>query len=183
MLSENRLRKLAETRHYTQIVDEVLSNGRPITLAFRLRLSDPETLRPAALALALRRLTEISFAVTDTTRYLAEQLLSCCRPSGSFGSIAATALALRALFNVRSQCGLGDLRAEIDAAIGPALDRISQWQDESGMIGDSIDSAICRWQLSDCEPFRSAIRWHDFVLAVEEMPVSRETAALLESAA
>lgn len=183
MLSEHRLRKLAITSHHAQMIDEVLSNGRPITLAIRIRIGDPETVRPAALALALRRMTEISFAVTNTTRYLTRQLLSCCQPSGSFGSIAATAIAIRAFFNLRSQCGLGTLKSEIDAAIGPALDRISQWQDESGMIGDPIDSSICRWQLSHCEPFRSAIRWHDFVLAVEEMPVSRETAALLESAA
>ncbi len=183
MLSENRIQKMAQLGHFHQLIEDVIANGRPISLAVRLKLGDPDAQVVTGLGLAIQRLTEITFAVNETTQWILQKLLARQNNDGSFGSIAATAIALRALFAVRKQCGSTNLRPELDAAIGPALNRLLNWQDEQGTIGDSLDSSICRWQLSDCIPFRKSIRWHDFVNAVDELQVTPATAALRELAA
>lgn len=183
MLSENRIRKLARLGHFNQLIEDIVANGRPASLAVRLRLGDPNGRAGTGLGLAIQRLTEITFAVTDTTKWAVHHLVQLQERDGSFGSIAATAVALRALFAARKQCGSAALQADIDAAIGPALDRLMHWQDTGGTIGDLIDSSICHWQLSDCAPFREAIHWHDFVSALDGLPMSPATAALCELAA
>jgi len=184
MLSEFRIRRLVSSGHFSQLIDELAHNGRPLGLPVRIRLGDPAIVRPAALGLAIRRMTEITFAVVPTTRQLVEKLLGEQDPqTGGFGSIAASAVALRALFETRDQCGAGDLVPTLDRAIGPALQFLALAQDESGMLGDAIDSMIARWQLSACEPARQAIRWQDLVESSDAMPISSETASLLEAAA
>ncbi len=184
MLSEFRIRKLVSSQHFSQLLDELAHNGRPIGLSVQLRLSDPENLTIASIGLAIQRMTEITFAANQTTSDLIRLLLHAQHSDGGFGSIAGSAIALHALFDARSQCGVASmLQHDIDRAIGPVLMWLAQRQRASGVIGDAIDASICRWQLGRCDAFRVAIRWHDFVEATEAMPVSRDTAPLIELAA
>ena len=130
MLSIKRIEKLTETGHFGQLIREVAANGRPINPTDRSHLNDPRTLKPAAIGLGIRRITELSFTLSPTTRKLLNLLLQYQQDTGSFGSITATEIALQALQAVRNQGGTREVQPTLDQAIKAAEMWLKQQQNE-----------------------------------------------------
>ena len=131
MLSIKRIEKLTESGHFGQLIREVAANGRPLQNTLKTRLNDPKTLKPAAIGLGIRRITELSFTLSPTTRKLLDLLLQYQQPYGSFGSITATEIALQALRAVRNQGGTQQLHPTLDQAIHAAANWLKQQQNET----------------------------------------------------
>lgn len=199
MISLPKLVRMASEAEHARMLDEVVRNGRPLPLAVRLRLEDGATLPAAALGLALTRVTELTYRPTDVACSLASLLLERRQSDGSFGSVAATAIAAAALLAVADQLdSLPGGRAagryldialehNIRSAVEGAMYALAQAQtldDEcrDGLIGDDIDSAICLWQLGFDTRFARAVRYEALLAAVEDRGLrhSRATSALLE---
>lgn len=94
MLSPFRVARLVAAGEYDRLLNELLMNARPLSLAARLRLSEAGTLPPAALGLTLKRLTELSWRPEPPVEHVGTQLAALQQPDGSFGGVAATACAL-----------------------------------------------------------------------------------------
>ena len=161
MVTLNRIVKLAEVEQYTRLIEAVALNGRPMSLPVRMRLGQQPGLAAAATGLALRRAIELQYRVNDSIRGLYRRLRGYRCDDGGFGSIAATAVALRAFLELWSLPGGDDLHAELRGLVGDALWHLASLQDDEGRIGDEIDSGICLWQLEDCREFREAVRYQD----------------------
>ena len=86
MLSEFRIGKLVESGHYGHLLDDLVHNGRPVSLSVRVRLGDPAVVVPATLGLAIQRMTEITFATSGTTRRLGKKRCRMPRATASFAS-------------------------------------------------------------------------------------------------
>ncbi|HBS29326.1 MAG TPA: hypothetical protein DEB06_07715 [Phycisphaerales bacterium] len=174
MINMPRLVRLACDGHFDAMLGEVVRNGRPLPLSVRLRLSQPDSLAPAALGLALQRVLELTYRPTDTSVSLLRELLARALPDGSFGSVSATAIALAALLGFEHQVNslpgarTGDgsryidpaLRATLQRAIADALGRLgAQWalgertDGHAALLGDDIDTAVVLWQLAFCPAF------------------------------
>lgn len=104
MLSPFRVARLIQSEEFDRLLNEVLMNGRPVSLAVRLRLSDPRSLAPCAMGMALRRLTELTWKPEPPAFELAHRLIGLQGADGSFGSLAGTACAVGALLALKSQC-------------------------------------------------------------------------------
>ncbi|MFM9959436.1 MAG: hypothetical protein ACKVZJ_15375 [Phycisphaerales bacterium] len=103
MLSPFRVARLVAGEEFDRLLNEVLMNGRPVSLGVRLRLSTPESLPGCALGLALRRLTELTWRAEPPALELADRLLALQRDDGSFGSVAASACAVAGLAALLAQ--------------------------------------------------------------------------------
>lgn len=191
MISIPRLTKLAAEASYERLMDEVTRNGRPLPLAVRLRLTDPGSLAPAALGLALQRVVELTYRPTPASRDLLARLLGHQGADGGFGageaSVSSTAVALSALLGVASQINVlpraalelwmsAEEKAALDQAIGAGLHFLSMAQEsgeggallrEPGLIGDEIDSAVVLWQLGLQPRFARAVRFEALLTAVD----------------
>jgi hypothetical protein len=183
MLTTHRIGRLVENEQFSPLLDEVLSNGRPVALTIQIRLTDPQGCAASSLGFALARLSEITFAVSRQARQIVYRLASMQRADGAFGSIAATAVVVRGLMAVREQVGSEDLQTLIHNMVGSALSRFTLWQDEDGGFGDPIDTTICAWQLGALSGFRQAVRWGDFVEAASELTLPDDALAFSERAA
>lgn len=199
MISLPKLVRMASEGEHARMLDEVVRNGRPLPLAIRLRLEEGQTLPAAALGLALTRVTELTYRPSDVACTLAAMLIDCRRDDGSFGSVAATAIAAAALLAVADQIDALpggrasgvyidiELERRIRHAAESALYALAQAQrtDEAagdGLIGDEIDSAIALWRLGFDTRFASAVRYEALLGAVEDRGLRHEraTAPLIE---
>lgn len=206
MISLPRMVKQAGEGQFDRILEDVLRNGRQIPLQARMRLEGADTLPAAALGLALQRVTELTYRPSDAALTLLERLLNRQRPTGSFGSIAGTAVALAALHAALSQHdalpgarGSGrymsrELEARAREAAAQATHFLVQSQDADalddeegpgGLIGEPIDTAIVLWQLGLDTRFTRAVRFEALMRAVEERGLrhDRVTGALLQNIA
>lgn len=139
MISLPRMVKQADEGQFERMLDDVLRNGRPLSLAVRMKLQAPGSLAPAALALALQRVTELTYRPSDTAVGLLRMLLDRQAPDGSFGAVASTAAALAAthalLAQVEALPGKGsgryldlELHAQARAGAEAALHYLAQSQ-------------------------------------------------------
>jgi hypothetical protein len=103
MISLPRIARLAEAREFDRLLDEVVRNGRPLPLAIRLRLSDPEALPAAAVGFALQRVVQLTYKPTPLSAMLARMLVEMQHEDGSFGPAGSTAIAVAALLSLADQ--------------------------------------------------------------------------------
>lgn len=159
MITLSRIERTALAHGWHRLLDDVLSNGRPVDLPIRLRLTQSETLHATSAAFALQRVCELSYAVCPLAMALCDDLLHAQGDDGSFGSIAATAVVTRALLDLRHMPGSEADADRIDFAIHHALHSLALNQDEDGLLGGcEIDSAIALWQLGSRGEFTAAVR-------------------------
>lgn len=162
MITLSRIERTALARGWHRLLDEVLSNGRPVDLPIRLRLSGEESVHLVSAALALQRVCELSYALSPLARALADDLLHAQADDGSFGSVASTAVAVRALLDLRAMPGAEELAMRLDFAIQYALRVLAESQDDHGLLASSeIDSAVALWQLGGRAEFAAAVRLDD----------------------
>ena len=154
MLTTNRIDRLVSSGDFDRLLNDVLSNGRTPPLAVKLRLSDPATLPAAAMGLALQRLVELTFVPGEESELLVAALLERQSDDGSFGSTAATAVAVAGLQAFLDQSKpmrwyldsrrptLESLVRRVESAIPAALITLDSVAEE----GDSTDVMILAWQ-------------------------------------
>ncbi|MBL0928420.1 MAG: hypothetical protein IBJ11_12345 [Phycisphaerales bacterium] len=224
MLVASRIERLVAAGEFERLVDEVLRNGRPATLAARLRLTSSEAVEPAALGLGLARLVEVNYRPGSAECALARGLVDRQREDGAWGgdgargSIVGTAAAVKgllALLRLVDPLGVGravvrsvdeglvgQMRCAVERGLGWLASRGEAWPwlgigEESeegavsegdggrGLLGDSMESAVVLWLLSD-EPWaRGVLRLEELSEAAEREGLGRDarTAPLLETAA
>jgi len=187
MMTLSQVERWVEQEAHQVLLDAVVTNGRRVGLAARLRLSDPAGLAGASVGLALQRVLELSYAATPLTRRLAEVLLACQQRDGGFGTVAATASAARALLELsRHPAGAAE-RECIEGAARWAIWNLFLQQsaggERDGLIGDGIDSAICLWQLGREPAFAGVVRIDALQDAAEGWPEAEAVGELLALAA
>ncbi|MFG0329169.1 MAG: hypothetical protein ACF8PN_04650 [Phycisphaerales bacterium] len=211
MVGLNRIERLVSAAHFHQLLDDIVANGRPVGMPVKVRLSDPSGQPAASIGLGLQRAAELTWRLSPAVENLVDRLLESRNASsssaasdpagdpndGGFGTVAATAVAVRALFAVRDLPGAARIQGRLDAAIDAALWWLALRQEvSSGRIGDDIDSVIVLWQLQGAgagapqagdarERIGAALRLADLAAAVEDadLRVDELTPALLDLAA
>ena len=159
MITLSRIERTALAHGWHRLLEDVLSNGRPVDLPIRMRLAQSETLHVISAAFALQRVCELSYAVCPLAMALCDDLLYAQGDDGSFGSVAATSVVARALLDLRHMPGSQAVTARIDFAIDHAMHGLALSQDEDGLLdGCEIDSAIALWQLGGRSEFTGAVR-------------------------
>ncbi|MEM9420088.1 MAG: hypothetical protein AAGA25_13695 [Planctomycetota bacterium] len=170
MLSVSLIERTLEARDYDRLLRDLADNGMEIPLSLRLRLCQC----PAApVALALRRLVELTYGPTRLSRELVERLLLSQSPEGGFAAdcghdrdplVAAAVLA-----------GLGRVAADhVSAAnddLFDSLDRgyaaLAELQDCDGLFSSPSDRSLADRAMTSAfilsllgsEPrFRDAVR-------------------------
>lgn len=136
MISLPRLARLAESREFDRLLDEVIRNGRPLPLAIRLRLCDPEALPAAAVGLALQRVVQLTYKPTPLSAMLARMLVEMQHEDGSFGTAGSTAIAVAGLLALADQVrSLPRAWARLDEGAS-TRERSTSERDASGVSGD-----------------------------------------------
>lgn len=159
MMTLSRIERTALAQGWHRLLDDVLSNGRPVDLPIRLRLTNADTLHVVSAGFALQRVCELSYAVCPLAQALCDDLLHAQCDDGSFGSVAATAVVTRALLDLRHMPGSESMAQRLDFAIDHALHALAMSQDDDGLLGGcEIDSAIALWQLAGRAEFDAALR-------------------------
>lgn len=159
MITLSRIERTALAHGWHRLLDDVLSNGRPVDLPIRMRLTQSETLHVISAGFALQRVCELSYALCPLAMALCDDLLHAQGDDGSFGSVAATAVVTRALLDLRHMPGSETVADRIDFAIEHALHCLALSQDEDGLLGGcEIDSAIALWQLGGRSEFAAAVQ-------------------------
>ncbi len=167
MITLSRIERTALAQGWHRLLDDVLSNGRPVDLPIRLRLTQSETLHVISAAFALQRVCELSYALCPLAQALCDDLLHAQGDDGSFGSVAATAVVSRALLDLRHMPGSEAVADRIAFAIDHAMHCLASSQDESGLLGGcEIDSAIALWQLRGRREFAAAVRLEELEQAM-----------------
>lgn len=185
MLTTNRIDRLVSGGDYDRLLSDVLHNGRATPLAIRLRLSEAATLPAAALGLALQRLIELTFVLGEESELLVAALLDRQADDGSFGSTAATAVAVAGLqaFLDQSQPmrwyldsrrpGLTSLIGRVESAIPAALITLDSVAEE----GDAVDVTILAWQLGGLGSLHNWPGYARVARAVERHALRHDRAA------
>lgn len=174
MLSTHTLDRLASNGDFDRTLSLVLTNGREVPLAVRLRLSDDENLPGAALGLALVRSVELARSPDGVPSRLAHALLERADPHGSFGGVVGTAAAVSGLLNLLACAdgGAFPLDSELERRAYSAVRAALRWLgcrqsmgvpalfapveegegaegneecEGFGRLGDALDSAIVLW--------------------------------------
>lgn len=192
MLSVNRIQRSLAVGAHERLLEEILANGRRVALPLRMRLAEPASLRTVVLGLSLQRVVELTFGEEPLATILVRDLLASQNWDGSFGSVAATAVALRALTMARRHVAEDEALAQrVEEAIEHGVRALAARQDEAdglaergaeapvsarrdsaataaglGLIGDEIDSSVCVWQLAPCEALREALGLDELMEAV-----------------
>jgi hypothetical protein len=175
MISVDRIERWAGRGQFEALLEGVIQNGRPLPLALRLRLSAPESLEVASLALGLQRVMELSYCPHPGALGLARRL--CGRLAGMAevaaeqrpmaGALVAAVgglLALREQLRLFGHPGLERLEGEIEAALAAVNHALLEAAARSGsspacrgLIGDGVESAAVLWQLAVCPEARAAL--------------------------
>jgi len=158
VLTSPKIVRLAASRRFGQILDEVSRNGRPLPQEARLHLALPDHAEVAALALGSQRLLELGTGAGQIDPCLFAQLMTASRSAlDRPAAPGVLALALGALLDVAGHqaCspasgGGGPASGDIGAAGGMIMalhDHLSAAQAPGGLVGSLIDSALVFWQL------------------------------------
>ena len=81
MLSVSLIERTLETADHDRLLRDLADNGLVLPLPIRIALAQSDA---AVLALALRRLVELTYGPTDLSRRLIDRLLHAQRPDGAF---------------------------------------------------------------------------------------------------
>ncbi len=148
MLSVSLIERTLETRDYDRLLRDLADNGMALPLSVRLRFGQSPT---APLALALRRLVELTYGPTALSRHLVDRLLRDQLPDGSFPGDAEGSTQLRdPLATATALAGLGRVAADHPATVGDALraglDRgyaaLAELQDCDGLFSAPADRSL-----------------------------------------
>ncbi|MEM7626196.1 MAG: hypothetical protein AAF333_11425 [Planctomycetota bacterium] len=173
MLSVSLLERALEARDHDRLLRDLADNGLTLPLSLRVSLGQSET---APLALALRRLVELTYSPTDLSRRLVERLLEAQNPDGTFVGSAerdrdplATAAALAGLARVAREHP-GAVTAELDQALDRGFAALAELQDCDGLFSAPADRSVADRALTtafivsllgDAPGFRGAVRLHE----------------------
>lgn len=174
MLSVSLIERTLETRDYDRLLRDLANNGMDLPLSLRLRLGQSPT---APLALALRRLVELTYGPTALSRQLVDRLLRDQLPDGTFPGDGDEAHR-DVLASAAALAGLGRVAADHPAALGGALrtglDRgwsaLSELQDCDGLFTAPADRSLADRALTtafivsllgDTPEFRQSFRLHE----------------------
>lgn len=171
MISLSKIERWANAERFDDLLDAVLSNGRPLPLALRLRLEQADGSRLSSAGLGLQRVVELSYfpapAAIQLGRVIAEALV--LSPARADIPIAASAVAAAALVDLVAQCEAcrmalsPDLECLIEDALAVFGRRLFEAQATSaggaseGLIGDEIDTAVVLWQAGTRPGLRSVV--------------------------
>lgn len=172
MLSIHHIERYYRQGHFELLLRGVSPHAIELPLPLIVRLSQ----QPAAVvALALRRVTEMSYGPTRFSRVLVADLLRRQSPDGSFdGDPLSTAAAADALGRVLTEHG-GHGSQPVDriaAARDAALVSLGVMQTGAGLLAGPADrteqdaalSSAFILSLLACDPaFRAAVRYHDLL--------------------
>src|SRR4051812_35090518 len=112
MISQNQIVRLIQAEEFRQLIDRILANGRCNSAIAKRVLRQVEVAAPAALGLAIQRLSELTYGASRFAEVLASRLALMQGTDGMFGGgaqappesrLAATAAALRGLITFASQ--------------------------------------------------------------------------------
>ena len=173
MLSVNRIERDLEAGDRERMLKSLADNGLVLPLTVRVRLAASDA---GVLALALRRLVELTYGPTAASRRIIARLLSMQAADGSFpgGSPRdpiATAAAVAAFSRVLADHRLD---AETDGALHDAVERglaaLTTFQDPDALLSDDADrtpadraltTAFIVYLLGHDAAFRSHLRLFD----------------------
>lgn len=173
MLSVSLLERTLEARDYDRLLRELADNGQVLPLSLRVSLGQSEM---APLALALRRLVELTYSPTDLSRRLVEKLLLAQKPDGTFlgdgepgRDPLATAVVLSALSRVAREHPIA-CSPELDHALESGFAALGELQDCDGLFSAPADRSLADRTLTtafvvsilgDVPRFRGAVRLHE----------------------
>jgi len=173
MLSVSLLERTLETRDYDRLLRDLADNGMSLPLSLRLRFGQSPT---APLALALRRLVELTYGPTALSRQLVDRLLRDQRADGSFpGDTDETDRTRDPLATATALAGLSSVAADHPATVGDELQAgldqgyaaLAELQDCDGLFSAPADRSLADRALTTAfitsllgpEPrFRDAVR-------------------------
>jgi len=168
MLSVNLIGKFIRASQYDQLLGCLSANGLDLPMGLRVRLSQSPA---AAIALGLRRLVELTYAPTDSSRRLTEQLLSLQDEDGLFeNDPLATACAAAALRRLVADHYAGP---EVGQAHERAIGALARMQHLNGCEAGfpspldrreddrALVAAFMLYLLTDDPLFRNSVRLGD----------------------
>lgn len=170
MLSIHHIERYYRQGHFELLLRGVSPHAIELPLPLIVRLSQ----QPAAvIALALRRVTELSYGPTRLSRVLTADLLRRQSPDGSFdGDPLSTAAAADALSRVLTEHGSQADAERLTAAREAALSSLGVMQNQAGLLAGPADrteqdaalsSAFILSLLAGDPGFRAAVRYHDLL--------------------
>lgn len=163
-LSFERLTRLAETGRFDTLIDEILRYGRRVPLPVRLALGDEAHADLCGLAVAIRRITEVTHRPNEHARFLLAELFDRLEQRSGRLGVTPAAVVLRALLTVQDQlaalpAGSNPLdtadrvrlaRHIDDACHALFLARLAaEGRGSDGLLGEPLESAIALWQLGE----------------------------------
>ena len=168
MLSVHTLERVVEERDHERLVRGLSENGLDLPLGLQIRLAGDEV---APLALALRRLSELTWGPSRLSRDWTHRLIQHQAEGGAFcGDPLTTAAALAALLRVLDNGLCPDHAGEVRASVDRGTAALAAMQDADGLFTADADRSISDRALSSAflvcllgpEPsFRSAVRLYD----------------------
>jgi len=160
-----------EQRRIDRLLLGLCRNGLPATLTLQVRLSEsPE----AVIALALRRLVELSYTPSPLAGEMARALLQSQQPDGSFDtdplSTAAVICALGALLGAVGGRAGTTQQQELEHGRSQALFALAAMQCDDGLFDFELDrteqdralvAAFILYLLGGDQAFRQIVRFAD----------------------
>lgn len=123
MLGITQIIRLFDQDRHAQVIDGCLrATGQP-PLSLRLQFESPDASEAGAAALALKRVTELSYRTTEPIERLAEAVVSHQQDDGSFTRSSNAAVTLAALAGLSAFLTLAE-RSMTHRASGPVLVRL-----------------------------------------------------------
>lgn len=177
MLNLHAIERHFHLSRFDQLADAVAANGLGLSLPLRVRLSASTT---AAIALGLKRVTELTYGPTTLGREMTRSLLDAQQPDGSFeGDPLATAAALAAL-NLLQHDQPGGYGPQTTLARDHALAALAAMQDDEALFRDraafagatpldrteqdrALTTAFILFLLGRDQDFRAAVRFADLL--------------------
>lgn len=184
MLNVHQIERHFRGSHYDSLLRGVVPMGLDLPLPLQVRLSGQ---RAAVIALALKRVVELTYGPTSLSRELTAALLDQQNGDGSFGQTSGTGMALSgdplataaaiaaltALLREHSQLPL----VEAGAARERAIAALATFQAEAGLFSCPADrtdddraltGAFILTLLAGDEDFRQAVRYADLMTWFDE---------------
>jgi hypothetical protein len=132
MLSVHLIERRFSARRFDALLEAVVANGLMLPVPLRIRLSEHEV---CAVALALRRATELAYGPSSTGAAMARFILERQQDDGSWhGDPLATAVALAALAAVRRQAFVPAEVRKLNLAIERAAAALTAMQEADGLF-------------------------------------------------
>ena len=178
-MTAQRLVGLAERLEWGALLDAVIRNGRPVSLAVKLRLGDESGVSGSALGLSLCRAVELTYLPGLESGALAMLTIANQLEDGSFGSIAGTACAAAGLraYEEQLRSGKGDVSeiARVAEASDRAVMALMAQVKRSRRSCEATDLAVVLWALAGRT--RAGERWWlmELCALAEEMGLAHDS--------